>query len=152
MNKNSSIDRKNTQGLDADTQGLDAEARSGAPGQFIELTEGTVHYELAGPSHAQTVVLVPGFSVPYRIWDPTFEALVRAGFQVLRYDLFGRGYSDRPDTQYNQDLFDLQLSNLLEALEINKPVDLVGLSSIPQDYHGSNRFQPEWGRRLFLVN
>lgn len=35
-----------------------------------------------------------GFSVPYYIWEPTFAALVQAGLRVLRYDLYGRGYSD----------------------------------------------------------
>jgi len=83
---------------------------------------------MAGPSNAQTVVLVHGFSVPYYIWDPTFKALVEAGFRVLRYDLYGRGYSDRPDLTYDQDLFDRQLLNLLSALDIDQPIDLMGLS------------------------
>jgi pimeloyl-ACP methyl ester carboxylesterase len=56
-------------------------------------------------------VLIPGFSVPYVIWDPTFEDLVEKGFRVLRYDLFGRGYSDRPDAIYDLELFDRQLMN-----------------------------------------
>ncbi len=111
-----------------ETKLLDTVTRSSAPGQFAELADGMVHYEIAGPSDAQTVVLIPGFSVPYAIWDPTFDALVESGFRVLRYDLYGRGYSDRPDTTYDQDLFDRQLMNLLGALGIDKPIDLVGLS------------------------
>lgn len=107
---------------------LDATARQAAPGQFAALPDGTVHYELAGPSDAQCVVLVHGFSVPYYIWDPVFGPLVEAGFRVLRYDLYGRGYSDRPDTAYDQDLFDRQLWHLLPALGLEEPVDLVGLS------------------------
>jgi len=107
---------------------LDAKARSSAPGRFVDLPDGTVHYEMAGPSDAQTVVLVHGFSVPYYIWDPTFKALVEAGFRVLRYDLYGRGYSDRPDVTYDQDLFDRQLLHLLSALDIDQPVDVLGLS------------------------
>lgn len=86
------------------------------------------HYELAGPANAQTVVLVHGFSVPYYVWDPMFAALVREGFRVLRYDLYGRGYSDRPDVRYDADLFDRQLLNLLGALQITAPVDIAGLS------------------------
>ena len=107
---------------------LDDKARAAAPGQFVKLPDGMVHYELAGPETAQTVVLVHGFSVPNYIWDPTFEALLAAGLRVLRYDLYGRGYSDRPDVSYDQDLFDRQLSNLLTALDIRDPVDLIGLS------------------------
>ncbi len=74
------------------------------------------------------VVLAAGFSVPYYIWDPTFKALTDAGFRVLRYDYYGRGYSDRPDVAYTQDLYVRQLADLLDALRITQPVDLAGLS------------------------
>jgi pimeloyl-ACP methyl ester carboxylesterase len=107
---------------------LDAEARSRASGEFVALPDGMVHYEMAGPPGGQTVVLVHGFSIPYYIWDPTFGALVETGLRVLRYDLYGRGYSDRPDTVYDSDLFDRQLLGLLSALDVDRPVNLVGLS------------------------
>jgi len=74
------------------------------------------------------VVLVHGFSVPYFIFDPTFAFLAQSGFRVLRYDLFGRGYSDRPEARYNIDLFVRQLLDLLEALRFTRPVSLIGLS------------------------
>ena len=107
---------------------LNDTVRATLPGQFVNLPLGVVHYELTGPDKAPTVVLVHGFSVPYYIWDPTFEALTQAGFRVLRYDLYGRGFSDRPKKTYNLDLFDTQLEELLPALNIQGPVDLVGLS------------------------
>lgn len=97
-------------------------------GNYVRLGAGVTHYELAGPKDARTVVLVHGFSVPYFIWDPTFDALVAAGFRVLRYDLYGRGWSDRPDVRYDSDLYDQQLVQLLGALDIRNPIDLVGVS------------------------
>lgn len=97
-------------------------------GSYVRLAAGVTHYQLAGPKNAHTVVLVHGFSVPYFIWDPTFDALTAAGFRVLRFDLYGRGWSDRPDVTYNPDLFDQQLVQLLGALNINEPIDIVGLS------------------------
>jgi pimeloyl-ACP methyl ester carboxylesterase len=102
--------------------------RSRLDGAFIQLPDGVVHYELAGPQEAPTVVLVHGFSVPYFIWDPTFEALIAAGFRVLRYDLYGRGYSDRPHIKYHLDLFDRQLMNLLSGLGIARCRAVAGLS------------------------
>src|SRR5256885_1393360 len=76
-----------------ETASLDANARQGAPGQFVKLSKGVVHYELAGPETGRSIVLVHGFSVPYYLWDGTFETLVKAGYRVLRYDLYGRGLS-----------------------------------------------------------
>ena len=67
-----------------ETQELDDRSRAGAPGRFIELSLGQTHYESSGNAAARSVVLVPGFSIPYYIWNPTFEALVRAGFHVVR--------------------------------------------------------------------
>lgn len=115
--------RANTETLE-----LDAEARRTAPGQFVELGGGLTHYDVAGPESGQVVILVHGFSVPYYIWDTTFEALAESGFRVIRYDIFGRGYSDRPDTRYDSALFERQILDLIDALGLRVPVDLLGLS------------------------
>ncbi len=103
--------------------------RKEASGSFIQLSNGFTHYELSNPQAEHTVVLAHGFSVPYFIYDPTFEFLTQAGFRVLRYDLFGRGFSDRPDTRYGIDLFVRQLGDLLDGLRITPPLTLVGLST-----------------------
>ena len=113
---------------DRETASLSEDIRRHTSGSFIKLQDGVVHYEVAGTPGARVVVLVHGFSVPYYIWDHTFGALANAGFRVLRYDLYGRGYSDRPDVPYDADLFDRQLTELLSGLTIREPVDLVGLS------------------------
>ena len=107
---------------------LDDAARARAPGQFVSLTQGKTHYQVAGPADAPVVILVHGFSVPSYVWDPTFEALAAAGFRTVRYDLWGRGYSDRPHAVYNRELFDTQLGELMDSLHLRTPVDLVGLS------------------------
>jgi pimeloyl-ACP methyl ester carboxylesterase len=107
---------------------LDDEARASAPGQFARLSNGMVHYQLGGNSAAPLVVLVHGFSTPSYIWNPTYQSLIDAGFRVLRFDLYGRGYSDRPELDYNLDLFVNQVDELMDKLEIAQPVHLVGLS------------------------
>lgn len=135
-----------------ESRDLDAAARAAAPGQFVALPEGRVHYEIAGPPEGQIVVLVHGFSVPYHIWDPTFVALVEAGFRVLRYDLYGRGYSDRPDVAYDADLFDRQLLGLLSALNVTRPVDLVGLSMGGAIAIVFTHRHPDRVRRLCLID
>ena len=112
----------------SETKDLDDSLRQNVAGDFVALSNGYTHYELRGDPDAETVVLVHGFSVPNFIWDPTFHALTKAGYRVLRYDLFGRGYSDRPNTTYNLDFFIQQLLDLLNALNITEPINLCGLS------------------------
>ena len=107
---------------------LNSAARAGVPGKFVGSSRGVTHYDVAGPDSGRTVLLVHGFSVPYYIWDSTFIALSAAGYRVIRYDLFGRGFSDRPDTPYDGALYDAQIDELLDSLRVTGPIDLVGLS------------------------
>jgi pimeloyl-ACP methyl ester carboxylesterase len=114
--------------LDKEVIRLDDAVRASLPGSFIPLSHGVTHYELDGPDGGPVVVLIHGFSTPSGVWNYTVPALTAAGFRVLRYDLYGRGYSDRPFVDYNEELFDRQLIELLAVLGIDLPVDLVGLS------------------------
>jgi len=107
---------------------LDDATRAGAPGKFVRLSDGVTHYDVAGPDSGRTVVLVHGFSVPYYIWDSTAAALSGAGYRVVRYDEYGRGLSDRPDVPYSDDLYDRQISELLDSLHVADRVDLAGVS------------------------
>jgi pimeloyl-ACP methyl ester carboxylesterase len=113
---------------DPENRDLDESVRRATPGQFVRLTDGYTHYEIGGPPAGRVVVLAAGFSVPYNIWDPTFEALTQAGFRVMRYDYYGRGFSDRPDVPYTQAFYVRQLSELLDSLQVTDAIDLVGLS------------------------
>ena len=107
---------------------LDDAARKNAPGHFIRLSDGVTHYDISGPDTGRTVMLVHGFSVPYYIWDSTATALANAGYRVVRYDEYGRGLSDRPESDYAVDLFDRQLTELLDSLQITDRIDLAGVS------------------------
>ena len=107
---------------------LDATARAGADGKFVSLADGVTHYDVSGPDTGRVAVLVHGFSVPYYIWDSTAVHLSNAGYRVIRYDVYGRGLSDRPDVVYNGALYDRQLAGLLDSLHVTQPVDLMGLS------------------------
>jgi pimeloyl-ACP methyl ester carboxylesterase len=135
-----------------ETQELNDLTRREASGSFIQLSDGVTHYELSNQKAENTVVLVHGFSVPYFIYDPTFEFLTQAGFRVLRYDLFGRGFSDRPETPYNIDLFVRQLGDLLDALRSTRPVTLVGLSTGGPITAAFTALHPERVNKLVLID
>jgi pimeloyl-ACP methyl ester carboxylesterase len=111
-----------------ETKHLTPEERSSLPGKFIELSDGVTHYKQGGAEDGSVVVMVHGFAVPMFILDATYKALSQAGFRVLRYDLYGRGFSDRPFMKYDLELFTHQLTDLLERLHIFQPVSLIGLS------------------------
>jgi pimeloyl-ACP methyl ester carboxylesterase len=130
---------------------LDDAARATAPGRFVELSHGPVHYLDEGPREGRPVVLVHGFSVPSYTWDRTAEALAGRGFRVIRYDLYGRGYSARPDVAYDPKLFVDQLDELLDALQLSGPVDLVGLSMGGAIGAAFTAERPGRVRRLALV-
>lgn len=107
---------------------LNPRTRKSLQGSFVDIPSGTTHFELSNPNGKDFVVLVHGFSTPYYTWDPMFKALTDSGFSVLRYDLLGRGYSDRPRTAYDLDLFVDQLSQLIDTLKLKKPFHFIGLS------------------------
>jgi len=113
---------------DKETVKLDSALRQGKEGAFVRLSNGYTHYELAGPETGKIVVLVHGLSIPMFDWDLQIEALTSAGYRVLRYDHFGRGYSDRPHAEYNRSFYTNQLLELLDALKIKGPVNMVAHS------------------------
>ncbi len=131
---------------------VDDAARALAPGKFVAVPDGMVHYELTGPPGGQPVALIHGFSTPYFTWDRTAPALAAAGLRVLRYDLFGRGWSDRPDVRYEMALYVRQLGGLLDALGLTRPVDLVGLSMGGAIAVAFAARHPERVRRLVMVD
>ncbi|MCW5875769.1 MAG: alpha/beta fold hydrolase [Anaerolineales bacterium] len=108
-------------------QVLDARVRETLPGETARLSDGVTYYQQAGPRNGRPVILIHGFSVPQFIWDANFEALAAAGLRVVRYDLFGRGYSDRPGLPYDKALFVRQLAELMDVLKLPQ-ADLVALS------------------------
>jgi len=102
--------------------------KQGIAHQFIDLPGGTVHYRLEGPADGPVIVLIHGFSIPSFVWNDYFAPLTDAGFRILTFDNYGRGFSDRPKGPYDADLTDNQLVHLLDQLRIKQPVHLVGYS------------------------
>ena len=111
----------------AESLTLDYTARRTHKGSYIQLTDGYTRYELEGDGD-DCFVLVHGFSSPYFIYDNLYESLLARGYQVLRYDLIGRGLSDRPKAVYDADFFVKQLDELTDALLPGKTFTIIGTS------------------------
>lgn len=125
--------------------------RAARGGTYVKLSGGVTHYDLAGPADGDVVVLIHGASLSMWVWDRQVEALVNAGFRVLRYDHFGRGMSDYPRTVYDRELYRAQLAELLDTLGIDGPVGFVGHSygGIVASYFTSRH--PERVNRIVYV-
>lgn len=140
-------------GENLEKEELNEQVRTELDGKFIKLSEGFTHYELKGEKGEKTVVLIHGNAAPYVTWDNTIGALIDAGFRVLRYDLFGHGFSDRPNLdKYTRGLYDNQLVELLAKLAISEPIYMVGTSqggSISAYFAAKH---PEKVRKLALLS
>ena len=108
---------------------LDDAERASRGGRFVRLGDGYTHAEIAGPdSAAETTILVHGTTIPSFIWEPTFRILADSGHRVIRYDLYGRGLSDRVSARNDITLFVRQLGELVDSLSPAGQLNLIGAS------------------------
>jgi len=114
--------------LDQEWKDVRKERPLNIAGRFLQLSAGRTRFDLLGRVPSEVVVFVHGFTAPSYVWGELPKRLRKQGYRTLVYDLFGRGFSDRPDVPYDRDLFDRQLLELLGHLQMHKPVHLVGLS------------------------
>lgn len=68
------------------------------------------------------VLLIHGFPLCRRMWQPQISPLAAAGFRVIAPDLRGFGESDAPDGPYSIELFVDDILELLDHLEIDSAV------------------------------
>lgn len=95
---------------------------------LVELPGGKTRYSLEGDSGPLIVCLHSVFFNKDE-FDNISSLLLQSGFRVLRYDQWGRGYSDFPGgKECTWDLFCNQLLDLLSHLAIQEPVHLLGFA------------------------
>lgn len=91
------------------------------PGSYITLSDGLTRYEIDGPEDAPLLVFLNGFSTHMFIWDYNFPYFVNAGYRTLRYDMYGRGGSERLSVPNTLALFTRQLRELIDAVAPKAP-------------------------------
>lgn len=107
---------------------MSAARQKNAPGNIAELPSGRTHYRWTGPKRGPIAVCIHGLSSPQYIFAGTARALAALGFRVLTYDLYGRGWSSRPQGKQDTDYFLRQLRDLLDYFGIDEPLTVVGYS------------------------
>jgi pimeloyl-ACP methyl ester carboxylesterase len=91
--------------------------------------EGTAPIELYYEDHATgpAVVLLHGWPLDSRSWEPQLHPLLAAGYRVVVYDRRGFGRSSRPTVGYDFDTLADDLDAVLTELDLHDAV-LVGFS------------------------
>ena len=84
-----------------------------------------LYYEDHGSGPA--VVLLHGWPLDSRSWEPQMRALLDAGQRVIAYDRRGFGRSSRPSRGYDFDTLAADLDKLLTELDLSDAT-VVGLS------------------------
>jgi pimeloyl-ACP methyl ester carboxylesterase len=92
-------------------------------------TEKSTAVELYYEDHGagKPVVLIHGWPLSGRSWEPQIPALISAGHRVITYDRRGFGWSTQTWSGYDYDTFAADLDALLQQLDV-KGATLVGFS------------------------
>ena len=120
-------------------------------GEYLRLPDGTTYCRREGPRDGVPVVLVHGATVPGWEFDALVPPLLAAGFQTLRFDLYGHGASERPRLNYSFDLFTRQLVEIVEASQFPRPALFLGHSFGAALVAALAAKRPDWITRLVLV-
>ncbi len=108
--------------------GMGASLHNDAPGEFAALSQGTTHYRWHGEKGGNVMVCVHGLTTPSYVWNQMMPHLTAAGYRVLTYDLYGRGFSDRPKGVQDAAFFLRQLRDLLAHEGMGDGFTLMGYS------------------------
>jgi len=122
-----------------------------AGGQNVRLSDGLTHWRREGSPEGRPIVLVHGATVPSWEFDALVPPLLRAGFQTLRFDLYGHGASDRPTGAYTFERFTRQLLELIESTDFPRPAILLGHSFGATLVAAVAAARPDLASRLVLV-
>ncbi len=106
---------------------LHATSAIAAESRFFTTTDGVrLHYIEAGPPGADTIVFVPGWTMPAWIWSRQVEAF-SATRHVIAFDPRGQGLSDIPRTGYDHNRRGHDLGELIDRVGA-RPVVMVAWS------------------------
>ena len=98
------------------------EYRQGSDYEFAKLSQGLTAYKDIGNKDDLAIIVIHGATLPSEGFIGFCSGLSAKGYRVICYDQYGRGYSDRPITNYNMQLYTEQLRELLDFLDIKDAI------------------------------
>lgn len=91
------------------------------------LTVGDVELYYEEHGSGRPVVLIHGWPLSAKSWEPQIGAIVDSGHRVVAYDRRGFGRSSQPESGYDYDTMAADLAGLMDHLDL-RDVTLVGFS------------------------
>ncbi|MEM9709216.1 MAG: alpha/beta hydrolase [Pseudomonadota bacterium] len=127
------------------------EARRDGTERLVALPDGATHIVIEGPEDGPVIVLIHGLLTPSFLFSGVAPLLCQAGYRVVRYDLYGRGLSDRPKQRQDMDLFLRQLDGVLANTGAGRDLILLGYSMGGVIAAGAAARDPDAVRAVLLV-
>jgi pimeloyl-ACP methyl ester carboxylesterase len=118
-------------------------ARNVSSEKYLNSDLGSTRYQVYGDSNKEVIILIAASNGYLEQWNPNIEPLVKAGYKVVVYDLFGRGLSDKPKVNLDLSVFRGQLNSIIDEVG-SKRVHLIGSSFgsiIASDYAINNKMR-----------
>jgi microsomal epoxide hydrolase len=104
-----------------------AQSLPGTVDRYFDTSDGVrLHYFESGPRFAETIVLVPGWTMPAWIFGPQIRYFSRH-YHVIAFDPRGQGFSEIAPDGYNQDRRGQDIGELLQQIG-PRPVVIIGWS------------------------
>ena len=93
----------------------------------VKLTDGITSYKDIGDKNNKTIILVHGATFGSLAYEEYVNVFIENNYRVITYDQYGRGYSDRVNTNVSIELMEKQLKELIQHCKV-EDVILYGIS------------------------
>lgn len=81
----------------------------------------------SGPAEGHPIVLLHGTGGHWETFAATLPALAST-YRCITFDMIGNGFSDKPDRDYEIDVYIEHVQGVLETLKIDRPAHYIGMS------------------------
>ncbi|WP_458745336.1 alpha/beta fold hydrolase [Candidatus Nitrosocosmicus sp. T] len=106
-------------------QQTDTETIDNMPSQKVIVGDTDIAYKIFGKG--DPILLIPGFSMTMEMWGPILNDLAE-NHTVIIFDNRGIGETTTGNKSFSMEQFVNDTVGLIDALEIEKPIDVMGLS------------------------
>ena len=93
----------------------------------VKLSDGITSYKDIGDKNNKVIILVHGATFGSLAYEEYVNVFIKNNYRVITYDQYGRGYSDRINSNVSIELMEKQLKELIEHCEV-EDVILYGVS------------------------